>query len=167
MDKGWQRSKVFLSAWNFVLTVSSNCFFWQLPGIRGWWYHPRKISKTTGRMTMTFLPDIRLNEEARNQKKINITWLVCKLQTKIPKKRFLAMQLLGMLTSLNFAGLSILMSEIDPENFRPISSRLDILQNNIKNVEEFCSVKYITANKMHTRSREFLKFTRLCHDIII
>ena len=34
---------------------------------------------------------------------------------------FLEMQLLGMLASQNFAGLSILTSEINPENFRSIS----------------------------------------------
>ena len=31
----------------------------------------------------------------------------------------------------NFAGLSILMSEINPENLRPMSSKLAILQNNL------------------------------------
>ena len=36
------------------------------------------------------------------------------------------MQLLGMLTSRNFAGLSLLTSEINPENFRLISQRLAI-----------------------------------------
>ena len=43
---------------------------------------------------------------------IDITWLICKLQTKIPKSRFLEIQLLGMLTWRNFAGLSILISKI-------------------------------------------------------
>ena len=35
------------------------------------------------------------------------------------------------ITSRNFAGLSLLMSEINPENFRSISQRLAILQNNL------------------------------------
>ena len=58
------------------------------------------ISKSTGRMTINFLPELTNSEEARNQKKIDITRLVCKLQTKIPKSQFLEMQLLGMLTEL-------------------------------------------------------------------
>ena len=37
-------------------------------------------------MTMKYLPDVKLSEEARNQNFYDITWLVCKLQTKIPKK---------------------------------------------------------------------------------
>ena len=45
----------------------------------GGWYHPPKISETTGPMTMKFLPDVKLNKEARNQN------FFCKLQTKIPK----------------------------------------------------------------------------------
>ena len=32
-----------------------------------------KISKPTGHMTMNFLPELTNNEEARNQKKIDIT----------------------------------------------------------------------------------------------
>ena len=36
-------------------------------------------------MTMEFLPNVKLVGEARNQKKIDITNLVFKLQTKIPK----------------------------------------------------------------------------------
>ena len=44
---------------------------------------------------------------------------VGKLLTKIPKKkRFFEMQLLGMLTSQNCVGLSLLTSEMNPENFK-------------------------------------------------
>ena len=49
---------------------------------------------------------------------------------KSQKKRFLEMQFLDMLTSRNFAELSMLTSEIIPENFRSISERLTVLQNN-------------------------------------
>ena len=34
----------------------------------GRWYHPPKISETTGHKTMKSLPDIKLDREARNQK---------------------------------------------------------------------------------------------------
>ena len=50
----------------------------------------------------------------------NLTGLVS-YRPKSRKTRFLEMQLLGMLTSRNFAGLSLLTSEINPENFRSIS----------------------------------------------
>ena len=36
-------------------------------------------------MTVNLLPDVKFNEEARNQKALRITNLVCKLQTKIQK----------------------------------------------------------------------------------
>ena len=58
--------------------------FWQCNSIWGVVPSPPKISETTGPMTMKLLPDVKLNEEARNQKKIDITWLVCKLQSEIP-----------------------------------------------------------------------------------
>ena len=47
------------------------------------------------------------------------------------KKPILKIQLLAMLTSQNFARLSILTSEMDPENFGSISQRLAILPNNL------------------------------------
>ena len=83
-------------------------------------------------MTMKFLPDVKLSEEAQNPKK-NLTkldWSV-NYRPKSRKTRFVEMQLLGMLTSQNFSGLSLLTSEINPENFRSISQRLAILQNNL------------------------------------
>ena len=46
------------------------------------------------------------------------------------------MQILGMLTSRNFAGISIMTSEISPENFRSISQRLAFLHNNLQNAEK-------------------------------
>ena len=46
---------------------------------------PPKISGTKIGMIMKFLPDVGIHKEARNQKKIDITVPVCKLQTKIPK----------------------------------------------------------------------------------
>ena len=67
------------------------------------------------------------------RKEIDITLLVCELLTKIPKKRFLEMQNLGILTLHTFAALSTLTSEIDAGNFRSISIRLAILQHNLQN----------------------------------
>ena len=51
----------------------------------GGWFQPPNISGTIKGMTMKFLPDVGIRKEARNQKKIDITGPVCKLQTKIPK----------------------------------------------------------------------------------
>ena len=48
---------------------------------------------------------------------------------KLKLETYFAMQFLDMLTSRNFAGISILTSEIDPENFR-----LAILLNNLNNL---------------------------------
>ena len=50
--------------------------------------NPHKISGTTIGMTMKFLPDVSIFKEAQNQKTIDITVLVCKLQTKIKKTCF-------------------------------------------------------------------------------
>ena len=49
------------------------------------WDYPPEISGTTKGITINFLPDVGNYKEARNQKKFDITCLVCKLQTKIPK----------------------------------------------------------------------------------
>ena len=65
-------------------------------------------------MTMKFLPDVDIYKEARDQ--FILTYLAWSV-----KSQFLKMQPLGMLTSRNCAGLSILTSEIDPENFGLIS----------------------------------------------
>ena len=66
-----------------LLTVNGICLFRQLYGILG--DDPPDISGTTKGRTMKFLPDVGNHKEARNQKKIDITGLVCTLQTKIPK----------------------------------------------------------------------------------
>ena len=63
--------------------------------------------------------------------------------------------------------LLFLMSEINPENFRSISQRLAILQNNLENGAKCWSVKYRTAYKMWTRSRDFTKFSGWYHVINI
>ena len=68
---------------SLLLTINSICSFWQLTGI--WGGGTTKISETTERMTMKFLPDVKLSKEARNQIFFDITRLVYKLQTKIPK----------------------------------------------------------------------------------
>ena len=71
-------------------------------------------------MTMKFLPDVKVYEEMQNlQKKFEISHLVCKLWVCKVQKRsnssFLEMYLLGVVTSQNFAQLSILTSETDPK----------------------------------------------------
>ena len=54
---------------------------------------------------------------------------------------FLEMHCLGTLSSQKFAGLLILTSEINPENFRSISQRLAISQNNLLNAEKKLACK--------------------------
>ena len=72
--------------------------------------HPSKILGTTGRMTMKFLALLIWSVDYGSAKSKNAQ-IACFLET----------QLLDMLASQNFAGLSILTSEINPENFRSIS----------------------------------------------
>ena len=67
---------------SLLLTINSICSFWQLTGI--WGGGTTKISETTERMTMKFLPDVKQGG-TKSKKNFDITWLVCKLQTKIPK----------------------------------------------------------------------------------
>ena len=96
-------------------------------------------------MTMEFLSDVKLSEEAQNQKFFDILDWSVNYRPKSRKTWFLEMQLLGMLTSRNFEGLSLLTSEINPENFRSISQRLTILQNNLKNGAKCWTVKCRTG----------------------
>ena len=67
-------------------------------------------------MTTKHLPDVHLHEEAPNQKDINI---FCRV-SKPGKLALFDMQLLSKLTLQNFAGFSMLTSEIDTETFRTI-----------------------------------------------
>ena len=95
--------------------------------------------------------------------KINfLTYLTRSLnyRPKFQKSRFLEMPFLGMLTSQIFAGLSILTSKMNPENFRSISQRLT-------NAQKSWSVKFRMAHKIRTRSRDVTKFTGWCNVIYI
>ena len=101
-------------------------------------------------MTITFLPDVGIYKEAQNERKILtnlVQYVNCRSQSR--KIRLLEMKLLEMLTSRNFAALSLTTSKINPENFRSISQRLAILQINL-NSEKSLSVKYSTACKCVT-----------------
>ena len=81
-------------------------------------------------------PDVKYHWEARNLKKV-LTYLIWSLNHGSAKSInaqiacCLKMQLLDKIPSQNFAGLSILTSEIKSENFRSLSERLAILQNNL------------------------------------
>ena len=81
---------------------------------------------------MKFLPDVGNHKEARNQN-LFLTYLPWPVnyRPKSRKSRFAKIQILDMLTSRKFAGLSILISEINPENFTSTSQGLAILQNNL------------------------------------
>ena len=91
-------------------------------------------------MTMKFLPDVSIYDEAKNEKKrLDIL--------KSRKTRFLEMQLLGVTTSRNCAGLSVLTSEMNP--FRKSGYFTKCRKKN----------KY-EIHKMRTRSRDFVKYSR-------
>ena len=135
--------------------------YWHLGGGRGWDGKPTpKISETTGRMPMEFLPDFKYHREAQNPKNFEITHLDCKLWVSKIQKRsnnlFSGNTTSGILTSKNFAGLSILTTEINPENVLKISyfteqsvKLCQILVYNIQN----------GLYKMRTWSRDYPKFT--------
>ena len=135
-DKSLRETKFTLPNQNFVnlldclfdLVIHPVCYrlvasalFYSLLGVGT--KIPPQISETTGHPTMNFLPDVKYSEEAQNQKNLTkLDWSV-NYRPKSRKTRFLEMQLLGMLTSRNFAGFLILTSKINPENFRSISQR--------------------------------------------
>ena len=95
----------------------------------------RYLKKTAQKMSFTWIAVSLMQQSwiafqtVNKKSKMNseITGLVCKLQTKVPKTRFLKMKLLGVLTSGNFAGLSKLRSILNPENFRSIYQSLPTL----------------------------------------
>ena len=86
----------------------------------------------------------------QNQKFVDITGPDCKLQTKIPKDPIF-------LNSRNFTKLSILASEMNSENIRPISKRLNFYRT-IYEIRKKLSVNYKAAHKMRASSRAFSKY---------
>ena len=60
----------------------------------------------------------------KSDSKIHITHLICKVQIKDPTKSILGIEI--SIDSHHFSGLTILTSDMDPENFRSISQRLAI-----------------------------------------
>ena len=111
-----------------LTALNGICLFWLLNGIwrggcdlRNYKSYDHEIS-----------PDVGIHKGARNQKKIltHLAWPV-NYRPISRKSRYLKTQLLSMLTSRNFAALSILTSKINPENFRSIFQRLVILQSNL------------------------------------
>ena len=121
----------------------------------GGWKHPLR-SRKLQRVWLWYFHQMLVPTWRRKMKKFYIS-----------KSRFLERQLLSMLISRNFSPLSILTLKINPEYFRSISERLIILQNNLQNSEKSWSVKYRTAHKIRTKSRDFTKFTGACHVINI
>ena len=81
---------------------------------------------------MKFLPIVGINMEAQNQKtSFDISSLVCRLQTKIPKILIFVNAKFRHVDFTNFAGLSTSILETNPKNFKSIVQRLAILQNNL------------------------------------
>ena len=81
-------------------------------------------------MNITILANVEVHEEMQNPQKIEITHWSVNYGSSMSENALIApleMQILGMVTSQNFAQLSILTSEIDPENFRLISRQNGLL----------------------------------------
>ena len=72
------------------------------------------------------------------------------------KSWFLEIQLLGMLTSRNFAEISLLTTKFDPENFKIDISKIGYFTEKSVKCQKSWSVKYRMANRMRTRSDDFL-----------
>ena len=68
-------------------------------------------------MTMKYLADAGTHMKAQNQKRIEISGLVCKLESKIPKNPIFEMQNIGVINSRHFGQLWTLTSYMNPENF--------------------------------------------------
>ena len=66
----WMKPCSFWLTYIGLLTIHGICSFWQLNGIWGVMQAPSRLLEITGRMTIKCLPDIKLNDAARNQKKI-------------------------------------------------------------------------------------------------
>ena len=121
------RNAIHLYLWVFkVLTVNGICLFWQLNGIWGVVVPPLRSQELQKVWPWNFyhmLVSIRRQEIKKN---VDITGPVCKLQTKniLKTPDFWKCK-------RNFAGLSLLASEINPEKFRSISQRLTILQKSL------------------------------------
>ena len=67
--------------------------------------------------------------------------VICKLETKIPKNMILG-NAAKHAKFIKFSRIIVTTLEIDPGNFRSISQRLAILQNNLGNAGKSWSVKY-------------------------
>ena len=111
--------KIFYRCWQekigkkfayFCLRRTKSCNFWPtyLPFV--------PYLRENGRMAMNFIPKVKLNGEARN---FNFFCIAC-LVYKSGNTRFVEIQLLGIVT---FATISLMTSEMDPENLRSISWR--------------------------------------------
>ena len=153
-----------------LITVNGICLFCQLNSIwEGGWkqpHFPPKISKTVKVWLCHFYQMLVPIRRHKSKILFDITNLICKLQTKIPKSPFLEMQLPGMLTSRNLAGLSILISEMNHENLSSLSHyRQAILQNSLLNAKKSWLIKYRAA--MRYKLGHETKFTLWCHGINI
>ena len=85
---------------------------------------PPDILETTSSFTMKISQDFKLDMEAWNHKKTDITHSVCNLQSK---NRFLEIQMPVSKASQNSTWSSIWTSEYNPESFRTVSQRLATL----------------------------------------
>ena len=83
-------------------------------------------------MTIRFLSDVGTEGGTESNNVFDINSQVYKLQTKIPKEKTNFGNAISRSAKFkNFAGLSVLMWEMNPENFKLISQRLAILEKNL------------------------------------
>ena len=138
-------------------------------GIWGRWVHPPpKISGTTKGMTMKFLPDVGIHKEARNQKKnFDLTGPVCKLQTKILKNTIFGNATFGHANFTKFCRIVTIDVRNKPWKFQIDISKIGYFTEQSVKCRKSWSVKYRTAHKIQSRSRDFTKFTGWCHVIHI
>ena len=103
----------------------------------------------------------------KSKKQIDISDLVCRLQTKIPK-----IPIFGNATSRH-ANLTKFCRNINidvrnkPWKFQIDISKIGYFTEHSVKCRKSWSVKYRTARKIQNRSHDFTKFTRWCHVIHI
>ena len=116
----------------FSLTVNSICSFWQHTSIWPVIPSPLRSKKPLDVWPWNFYQMSSSFRSHENRKDFDITWLVCKLQTKIPK---ISISRNATSRHANFTKfcriVTIDVIETNPENSRSISQTLAILQNNL------------------------------------
>ena len=107
------------------LTVYSICSFWQLTGIWGVVPHPLRSQKPLDVWPWKFYQNSSSVRRHEIRKKFERTWLVCKLQTKIPKNQIFRKAYFRHSNITKFCRIVTIDVRNNPQNFR------SIFQNNL------------------------------------